>query len=156
MTQTSPGREPIPPEDVLLPLRDRIPEYLATFGVMWAVIAVIGSGVGVFTSASVVEGIAYVAFAAAVGLLLAGGATGGGYTSLGLGAAGAMLGGRQRHDEEYDDAEVRRGRLKRVSTEERLRRGLRPEKKPRAFWQVVAGFITFAVAMALLMLFSGS
>ena len=88
--------------------------------------------------------------AIAIGLLLAGGATGGGYTHLGLGAAAAVVGGRQRHDEDYDDAEVRRGALKRVSPTDRLRRGLRPERNPRAFWQVVAGFITFAAAMTIL------
>ena len=144
-----------PPEDVLLPLRDRMPDYLATFGLLWTAIVAIGLGLALFTSASATEGIAYIAIAVALGLMLAGGATGGGYTSLGLGAAGAMLGGRQRHDEDYEDADVRRGRLKRVNTEERLRRGLRPEKNPRAFWQVVAGLITFGVAMALLMVFSG-
>ena len=144
-----------PPEDVLLPLRDRMPDYLATFGLLWTAIVAIGLGLALFTSASATEGIAYIAIAVALGLMLAGGATGGGYTSLGLGAAGAMLGGRQRHDEDYEDADVRRGRLKRVITEERLRRGLRPEKNPRAFWQVVAGLITFAAAMALLMVFSG-
>lgn len=144
-----------PPEEVLLPLRDRMPDYLATFGLLWLAIVAIGLGLALFTSASAIEGIAYIAIAVALGLMLAGGATGGGYTSLGLGAAGAMLGGRQRHDEDYEDADVRRGRLKRVNTEERLRRGLRPEKNPRAFWQVVAGLITFAVAMALLMVFSG-
>ena len=144
-----------PPEDVLLPLRDRMPDYLATFGLLWTAIVAIGLGLALFTSASATEGIAYIAIAVALGLMLAGGATGGGYTSLGLGAAGAMLGGRQRHDEDYEDADVRRGRLKRVNTEERLRRGLRPEKNPRAFWQVVAGLITFAAAMALLMVFSG-
>lgn len=147
--------EGTPPKDVLLPLRDRMPDYLATFGLLWLGIVAVGLGVALFTSATATEGIAYIALAVALGLMLAGGATGGGYTSLGLGAAGAMLGGRQRHDEDYDDADVRRGRLKRVNTEERLRRGLRPEKNPRAFWQVVAGLVTFAASMALLMLFSG-
>ncbi|MCP3998319.1 MAG: hypothetical protein GY722_25135 [bacterium] len=147
--------EATPPEDVLLPLRDRMPDYLATFGILWAAIVATGLAVALFTSASVVEGVGFIALAVAVGLMLAGGASGGGYTSLGLGAAGAMLGGRQRHDEDYEDADVRRGRLKRVNTEQRLRRGLRPEKNPRAFWQVIAGLVTFAIAMALLMLFGG-
>ncbi len=143
----------VDPEDVLLPLRDRIPDYLATFGVLWAGIIVIGVGVGLFTSASLIEGISYIALATGLVLMLAGGATGGGYTSLGMGAAGAIFGSRQRHDEEFDDAEVRRGRLKRVSAQDRLRRGLRPEKNPRAFWQVIAGFINLAASMILLMVF---
>jgi hypothetical protein len=141
----------VPSDDVALPLRDRLPDYLATFGILWVVILVVGLGVGTFSSASLVEGVAYIALATGVALLLAGGASGGGYTSLGLGAAGALFGFRQRHDEDYEDAEVRRGLLKRVNAEERLRRGLRPEKNPRAFWQVVAGFINLGIAMALLM-----
>lgn len=143
------------PEDILLPLRDRMPDYLATFGILWAAIVVAGLAIGVFTAASLVEGIAYVALATGIALMLAGGASGGGYTSLGMGAAGAIFGARQRHDDEFDDAEVRRGRLKRVSAEERLRRGLRPEKNPRAFWQVIAGTINLTASMALLMAFGG-
>lgn len=143
------------PEDIELSLRDRFPDYAATFGLLWVAIVVAGLAVGVFSSASLVEGIAYVALAIGVALLLAGGASGGGYTSLGLGAAGALWGSRQRHDEDFDDADVRRGRLKRVNAQDRLRRGLRPERNPRAFWQVVAGFVNVAAAMTLLMTFSG-
>ena len=140
----------VPPEEVSLPLRERAPECLTVFGIMWGVIVVVGLAIGLFTSASLIEGIAYVALVVALGLLLAGGASGGGYTSLGMGAATAIFGGRQRHDEDYDDEEVRRGFIKRVNTGDRLRRGLRPEKNPRAFWQVIAGFVTLAAAMVLL------
>ncbi len=150
---TGPQPPTTPPEDIVLPLRDRLPDYLVTFGIMWAIIAAVGVGVGLFTTASLIEGVSYIALATGLALLLAGGASGGGYTSLGMGAAGAIFGSRQRHDEEFDDAEVRRGRLKRVSAQDRLRRGLRPEKNPRAFWQVIAGFINLAASMGLLMAF---
>jgi hypothetical protein len=143
------------PEDVVLPLRDRLPDYLAIFGIGWAVMAVAGGAIALFTTASIVEGLAYVAMAGGVMLLLGGGATGGGYTSLGVGAAGAVLGSGQRHDEEYDDADVRRGRVKRVNPRDRLRKGLRPEKNPRAFWQVMAGFAYLAAALVLLRIFGG-
>jgi len=138
----------------MLPLRERVPEYLTIFGVTWAVIVVVGLVIGLFSSASLIEGVAYVALVVALGLLLAGGASGGGYTSLGMGAAGAIFGGRQRHDEDYDDEEVRRGAIKRVNTGDRLRRGLRPERNPRAFWQVIAGFVILAAAMILLTVFA--
>ena len=143
------------PDEVFLPLRDRVPEYLTVFGIGWLVVALAGVGIGVFTAASMLEGIAYVAMGYGVVLLLAGGATGGGYTSLGMGAAGAMFGGAHRHDEDFDDADVRRGRVKRVNPRERLRRGLRPEKNPRAFWQVIAGFVYLASGLALLEIFAG-
>lgn len=141
------------PEEVLLPLRDRLPEYLAVFGLGGVVIVAVGLAIGVSTGASLVEGIAYVAMAGGVVLLLGGGATGGGYTNLGLGAAGAVLGSGQRPDEDYDDAEVRRGRIKKVNPRDRLRKGLRPEKNPRAFWQVIAGFAYLAAGLGLLFRF---
>ena len=137
-------------QEILLPLRDRLPEYLTVFGLGWVGVVVVGIAVGVFSSASLIEGVSFVALAYGVVLLLAGGASGGGYTSLGLGAAGAVLGGAHRHDEDFEDADVRRGRIKRVNPRERLRRGLRPEKNPRAFWQVVAGFAYLAGGVLLL------
>ncbi len=138
------------PEDILLPLRDRLPDYLTIFGIGWAVMLVLGLAISVFSGASYIEGVGYSALAAGVLMLLSGGATGGGYTSLGLGAAGAVLGTGQRHDEEYDDPDVRRGRIKRVDPRDRLRKGLRPEKNPRAFWQVLAGFAYLGGGIVLL------
>lgn len=152
---TSPSEKPSAelPDDLTLPLRDRVPEYLTVFGLMWVVIVAVGITVGLLTSASLLEGIAYVALVVALALLLSGGASGGGYTSLGMGAVGAIFGGRQRHDEDYEDEAVRRGAIKRVNTGDRLRRGLRPERNPRAFWQVIAGFVNLAAAMVLLTAF---
>lgn len=57
-----------------------------------------------------------------------------------LGAVGRMFGGRSADDENLDDPEARRGKRARIDPHERLRRGLRPEANPRAFWQVVGGF----------------
>lgn len=138
------------PEDVTLPLRDRIPEYLTIFFVGWLGVVVLGLAIGAFSDASAAEGMAYVAMGYGVVLLLAGGASGGGYTNLGMGAAGAVLGSGQRHDDDFEDPEVRRGRIRRVNPGERLRRGLRPERNPRAFWQVIAGFAYLAGGVAIL------
>lgn len=146
--------EATPPEDIVLPLRERLPDYLATFGVSWAVIIALGAAIGLLSSATLMEGIAYVAFGTGVILLLAGGASGGGYTNMGLGAAGALFGARNRPDDDFDDPDVRRGMLKKVNAGERLRKGLRPEANPRAFWQVVAGLINLVAAFGLLMAFS--
>jgi hypothetical protein len=137
-------------EDVTLPLRDRIPEYLTIFFVGWLGVVILGLAIGAFSDASAAEGMAYVAMGYGVVLLLAGGASGGGYTNLGMGAAGAVLGTGQRHDDDFEDPEVRRGRIKRVNPGERLRRGLRPERNPRAFWQVIAGFAYLAGGVAIL------
>jgi hypothetical protein len=137
-------------EDVTLPLRDRIPEYLTIFFVGWLGVVILGLAIGAFSDASAAEGMAYVAMGYGVVLLLAGGASGGGYTNLGMGAAGAVLGSGQRHDDDFEDPEVRRGRIRRVNPGERLRRGLRPERNPRAFWQVIAGFAYLAGGVAIL------
>ena len=138
------------PEDVTLPLRDRIPEYLTIFGLGWLGVVALGLAIGAFSDASAAEGMGYVAMGYGVVLLLAVGASGGGYTNLGMGAAGAVLGSGQRHDEDFDDPEVRRGRVKKVNPQDRLRRGLRPERNPRAFWQVIAGFAYLAGGVAIL------
>lgn len=143
------------PENITLPLRDRLPEYLTVYGLGWLGVIAVGLGIGAFSGATIAEGIAYAAMAYGVVLLLAGGATGGGYTSLGLGAAGAVLGSGQRHDEDFEDSDVRRGRTKRVNPRDRLRRGLRPEKNPRAFWQVIAGFTYLAGSIGILEIFAG-
>jgi hypothetical protein len=136
--------------EIMLPLRDRMSDYMAIFGLGWLAVAVFGLGIGMFSTASLVEGIAYAAFAYGVVLLLSGGATGGGYTSLGIGAAGAVLGSRHRPDDDFEDPEVRRGRFKPSDPRERLRKGLRPQKNPRAFWQVIAGFAYLSGGIALL------
>ena len=58
------------PEDVILPLRDRIPEYLTVFGLGWLGVAVLGLAIGAFSDASAPEGVAYVAMGYGVVLLL--------------------------------------------------------------------------------------
>lgn len=82
-------------------------------------------------------------------LLLAGGARGGGYTNMGIGALEAVVGGRNRtHDDFEGDAEQRRGRvMARRDPMERLRKGLRPAANPTAFWQSVAGFAYLGVGL---------
>ena len=136
------------PEHAELSLRERAPEYLAVFGVGLAVAAVIGAIVAGFTSAGLGEAIGYTIVMLGVIFLLAGGASGGGYTNMGLGAVGRMFGGRTSDEEIVDDVEARRGGRVRVDPHERLRRGLRPEANPRAFWQVIGGFAYLAVGIA--------
>lgn len=83
-------------------------------------------------------------------LLLTGGARGGGYTNLGVGAIEALVGGRNRSQDDFEgDAEARHGRvMKRRDPMERLRKGLRPRANPTAFWQSVAGFAYLALGLA--------
>lgn len=118
-----------------LPLRDRMPDYLALFGIglggalaMAFVIMLFGpTFFGSFTNILIVY---------TVVLFMAGGTSGGGYVNLGLGSLAAVS---------------RRGRAT-ETLDDRLRRGLRPGKNPRAFWQVIGGTAYLAIAVVVLVL----
>ncbi len=135
--------------EVELTLRERMPEYLAVFGVGLAIALVIGAIIGGLSSSSVGSAMGYTVLMLGVVFLLAGGATGGGYANMSMGAVGSLFGGRGRIDEEVDDPDVRRGAIARVNPQDRLRRGLRPEANPRAFWQVIGGFGYIGVGLVI-------
>ncbi len=137
------------PDEIELPLRDRLPEYLAVFGAGVGAGIVIGFVISLIWDVAVGAAVGYTIVTIGIVMLLAGGATGGGYTSLGIGAAGAMFGSRRTDEADEDLGESWTGRQRR-SPQDRLREGLRPEANPRAFWQVIGGFafIAFGVAVA--------
>jgi len=137
-------------DDVVLPLRDRIPEYLTVFAVGFAVSAGVGLAVGLLRGGSLWTAAGYTVMLLGVVMMLAGGATGGGYTHLGAGAIGAAFGGR-RFDEDEEEREERETG-KRTDPMERLRKGLRPEANPRAFWQVIAGILYIAIGIGIVTL----
>jgi hypothetical protein len=105
---------------------------------------------GALASPGAVTIVAYTFLAGALVLLLTGGATGGGFANMGVGAIGTLFGGHTRPGDDYDDPAVRRGLPGSTDPRERLRKGLRPEANPRAFWQVVAGLCYVAIALAML------
>ena len=84
-------------------------------------------------------------------LLLVSGARGGGYSNLSIGAVEALVGGRNRTDDDVDDDDdLRRGKvMKRRDPMYRLRKGLRPPPNPTAFWQAIAGFVFIALGLPL-------
>jgi hypothetical protein len=133
-------------EESPLPLRDRMPEYLAVFGIGLGASALIGLVIGLISSAAVISAVGYAIILYGIVFLLAGGASGGGYTNIGIGAVTSMFQGRRTDEEDIDMGEAM-GRTRRMSPEERLRRGLRPEANPRAFWQVVGGIAYVAVGL---------
>lgn len=134
-----------------LPLRDRLPDYLGVFGIGLAVCAAIGLVIWLISDVALASSVGYTTILYGVVFLLAGGATGGGYTNLGIGAAGALFGTR-RADEAQDDVETTGGFRDSVSSQERLRRGLRPEANPRAFWQVLGGAAYIALGLIIVIL----
>ncbi|GMQ93498.1 MAG: hypothetical protein BMS9Abin12_0975 [Acidimicrobiia bacterium] len=130
-----------------VPLRDRMPDYLATFGVGLAATVVVGLTVWLISDVSLASSVGYTIILYGVVLLLAGGATGGGYTNLGVGAVGAMFGTRRTDEAQEELPESWRGG-QRMDPRDRLRKGLRPEASTRAFWQVVGGGLYVAIGLA--------
>lgn len=121
-----------------LSLRDRLPDYAAVFGVGLAACIGVGLVIYLISDVSLASSIGYTIILYGVVFLLAGGASGGGYTNLGIGAAGALFGTR-RADETQDEVKDLQSSKTRLTSQERLQKGLRPEANPRAFWQVVGG-----------------
>lgn len=134
--------------EVRVPLRERIPEYLAVFGTGLGGSALVGLLIGLLSSAETLAAIGYTIILYGVVFLLAGGASGGGYTNMGIGAVTSLFQGR-RTDEEHEEMAEAMGRSRRITPEERLRRGLRPEANPRAFWQVMGGAAYIGIGLLL-------
>lgn len=132
-----------------MPLRDRFPEYLAVFGVGLGAAVIVGLLVGI-SSVPLGDAVGYSIVMLGVVFLLAGGASGGGYTNMGIGWVGSFFGARLPPDGDADGVGVSRSGRAKVDPRERLRRGLRPAANPRAFWQVIGGFGYVAVGIALL------
>ncbi|GMR01973.1 MAG: hypothetical protein BMS9Abin20_0297 [Acidimicrobiia bacterium] len=139
--------EPLTPrgsEDAF-PLSERMPDYLVTFGIGFAVSAGIGILVWVISDIPLVSTVGYTVILYGVVLLLAGGSAGGGYSNLGMGAMGALFGTRRA-----DEVQPEVNSSYKPTPRERLEQGLRPEANPRAFWQVVAGGLYITLGLFIL------
>jgi hypothetical protein len=134
-----------------LSLRERLPDYLKAFGAGLGITVAIGLVLWLVTSFTFEHAIGYTWLFTGVLLWLIGGARGGGYTNLSVGAAEALVGGRNRTDDDLDDDDdLRYGKtVKRRDPMSRLRKGLRPPPNPTAFWQIVAGGVFIALGLIL-------
>lgn len=128
-----------------------MPDYLATFGIGLAVTFAIGIGIWLISDIRLSSTIGYTTILYGVVFLLAGGASGGGYVNLGVGAVGSMFGGRRLDDSEPGTESPDQNR-KRMDASERLAKGLRPEANPRAFWQVVGGLTYIVIGLAIVII----
>ncbi len=140
--------------EVAEPLAERLPRYAVAFAVGAAVALLVGAVWGLSTATAMLDALSWSLMLAGVALLLVGGASGGGYTNLGLGAFGSLFGTGRRYDEDPDDADVRMGARRRVDPHERLRQGLRPGPNPTAFWQVIGGFAYIGLGILLIETFA--
>ena len=133
------------------PLRERLPDYLKAFGVGVAAVTVVGVVLWLLTNLGLAEAVGYAWIFAGTTLLLVGGARGGGYSNLSIGAVEALVGGRNRSaDDVEEDADLRHGKvMKQRDPLDRLRRGLRPPPNPTAFWQTIGGFVLIAMGLPL-------
>lgn len=131
------------------PLSERFPTYVKVFALGCGAILVGAMVIFALSSLRLEHAVGFTAIFTGATLLLFGGARGGGYTNIAVGAAGALVGGRNAMDDDpSDDAELRRGNvMKRRDPMERLRRGLRPAPNPSAFWTTIAGFLYIAMGV---------
>lgn len=134
-----------------LTLRERFPTYVKAFLLGLLVTGLAGVGIFAVTSMSLSNALGYTWIFSGTFLLLVGGARGGGYSNLSIGAVEALVGGRNRLDDDMEgDAALRHGRvMQRRDPMTRLRRGLRPPPNPSAFWQAVAGLLYIAAGLPL-------
>jgi hypothetical protein len=141
--------EPLTPEGIeeTIPLSERMPDYLVTFGIGLLGAAAIGVVIWLVSDIALASSVGYTMILYGVVLLLAGGSSGGGYTNLGMGAMGALFGTR-RADEPQPEANS----SFKITPQERLQKGLRPEANPRAFWQVLGGVLYLAIGLAIVIL----
>jgi hypothetical protein len=141
--------EPLTPEGIeeTIPLSERMPDYLVTFGIGLLGAAAIGVVIWLVSDIALASSVGYTMILYGVVLLLAGGSSGGGYTNLGMGAMGALFGTR-RADEPQPEANS----SFKITPQERLQKGLRPEANPRAFWQVLGGVLYVAIGLAIVIL----
>lgn len=136
-----------------LPLSDRLPDYAAVFGIGLAGSTAVGVLIWLISDVSLASSVGYTIILYGIVLMLAGGATGGGYTNLGMGAVGALFGTRRADETQGEVGTTWSGR-ERIEPQERLARGLRPEANPRAFWQVMGGVAYVAIGLVVVVLFS--
>jgi hypothetical protein len=141
-----------PTHEVELSLRDRMLEYLTTFSTGLAASTGVGLLIFFIWNPAIGNAIGYTIVMYGVVLLAAGGATGGGYSNIGIGAMGALF-GRHRADDPDDGSIDNWDEKPKIDPRERLRMGLRPEANPRAFWQVIAGFTYIAIGVGIAILF---
>lgn len=132
-----------------VPLSERMPDYLVTFGLGLLGSTVVGVLIWLISDIELASTVGYTMILYGVVLLLSGGTSGGGYTNLGVGAMGALFGTRRA-----DEAQPEANSSFTMTPHERLQRGLRPEANPRAFWQVVGGGLHVALGMLILLVSS--
>jgi hypothetical protein len=136
-------------EFVADPLRERFPVYVKVFLIGMVAIGALAFVVTLVSDTRPGAAFGFTAIFSGTLLLLVGGARGGGYSNLSVGAVEALVGGRNRVGDDHEaDSELRHGNvLRRRDPMARLRKGLRPPPNPTAFWQTIAGFAYIAVGV---------
>jgi len=149
--------------DAPQPMRERAPGYVVGFLLGFAAIAVVGSLLSLL-GAPLRTAVGYTAITVGVFMALAGGASGAGLSSLGIGEGiGRMVSHSNPSfllDEDGADPPANRGSKRygvvleptdRTDLVGRLRRGLRPERNQMAFWIVIAGLVYVGAGVALVL-----
>jgi hypothetical protein len=117
-----------------LPLRERLPEYLAIFALGLTTAVVPALAIGLIFDLGFYAAVGYTLLALGLFCLLGGGASGGRYSALGLGAGAGRL--KFVYDEDPNVLED-------------LRHARRPGRNPAAFWMVLAGFAYLGIGLVM-------
>ena len=128
------------------PLRDRLPTYLSWLVVEVGLAFVASIVVRWLTDVIWLEALAYSLMGIGALSLLVGGVTGGGFVT--AGNYGINYG--RRHNQGWNSTQ---GEIARAQDlRDRMRRRLRPEANPTAFWQVIGGITLIGLGLAVLSL----
>jgi hypothetical protein len=150
--------------DAPQPLSERAAGYVVGFLIGLAAIGLVGALIA-WLGAPLRSAAGYTAIAVGAFLVLAGGSSGAGLTSLGIGEGIGRVVAHSNPTFLLDDDGAgpphQRGSRKygvvleptdREDLIGRLRKGLRPEPNPPAFWAVIAGLLYAGIGVALVMI----
>ena len=134
-------------------MRERLPDYAGVFVLGLAASALAGILYSVVFDSKMTSSVGNVIMFYGVILMFIGGATGGGYTSIGAGAARALFTTRTAIDDPIDEpreVDPIPGKPVRMDPREQMRQGLRPEANPTSFWQVIGGISYLIIGFLIL------
>lgn len=128
-----------------LPLRERLPEYVAVFVVGIAVAGAGGLLVGALSRVAMAAAVGYSIMILGVAVLFAGGVTGGGYSGLRMEYVARRM---VLHGMGREPGRPAREYPAGLDPVEQIRGSMRPKANPAAFWQVIGGVLYIAVGLA--------
>jgi len=137
---------------VHVPLRKRMPGYLASFGVGLAVTVVIGLVVWAVTDVSLVSSVANTIFFYGIALFLIGGVSGGGFTNRSARTTNSI--DDVRRSDHASDGGMPSSAARHPRNHEHMPRSGGSDAGPKALWQVLGGGLYVAIGLFIVVMWS--